>query len=143
MANILEHIGMKTRVSCGGGDAEIPTTDAEKLRALVRSVLLNADRVTLDALVHRAYRLGNESCHRAMALDATSEQPLSMHEVERRAFEYTYDFYRGDVRKMASALGIGRTTAYRKLREYGIMAPAYRSCPNCGFDLRTFQVRKV
>ena len=141
MATVPDQIAT-TAVPVRAEDSSIRLGDAEKLRALVRSVLTNVDRISLDTAIYKAYRLGNESCHRAMALDEEAERPKSLQEVERTAFQRTYTFYNGDVKKTASALGIGRTTAYRKLREYGIIAPSYQRCPNCGCNLRTYEARK-
>ena len=44
---------------------------------------------------------------------------LPLHEVERRAIEQALSFTQGDRTTAAHLLGIGRTTLYRKLKEYG------------------------
>lgn len=124
-----------------GGDRNISFDDAKQLRAMVASALANVDHVSLYAAIYKAYRLGNESCHRAMALDKSSETPKSLSEIERDALEHAYKVYDGHVTKIASVLRIGRTTTYRKLREYGILGQSSERCPNCGCSLRTYQHR--
>ena len=47
---------------------------------------------------------------------------LPLHEVERRAIEQALAYTRGDRTTTAHLLGIGRTTLYRKLKEYGHLA---------------------
>jgi DNA-binding NtrC family response regulator len=44
---------------------------------------------------------------------------VPLHEVERRAIEQALVYTRGDRTTAAHLLGIGRTTLYRKLKEYG------------------------
>ncbi|HZB44431.1 MAG TPA: helix-turn-helix domain-containing protein, partial [Pyrinomonadaceae bacterium] len=44
--------------------------------------------------------------------------PATIDEIERRAIEATLDYTGGDKTRAARALGIGRKTLYRKLRQY-------------------------
>jgi two-component system response regulator HydG len=44
--------------------------------------------------------------------------PAALDEIERRAIEATLDYTGGDKTRAARALGIGRKTLYRKLRQY-------------------------
>ena len=44
--------------------------------------------------------------------------PAALDEIERRAIEATLDYTAGDKTRAARALGIGRKTLYRKLRQY-------------------------
>ncbi|HEX8151270.1 MAG TPA: helix-turn-helix domain-containing protein, partial [Pyrinomonadaceae bacterium] len=46
------------------------------------------------------------------------EVPSTMDSIERRAIEATLDYTGGDKTRAARALGIGRKTLYRKLRQY-------------------------
>ncbi|HEX7176030.1 MAG TPA: sigma 54-interacting transcriptional regulator [Pyrinomonadaceae bacterium] len=46
------------------------------------------------------------------------EVPATVEEIERRAIEATLDYTGGDKTRAARALGIGRKTLYRKLKEY-------------------------
>ncbi|MFL6546807.1 MAG: helix-turn-helix domain-containing protein [Candidatus Udaeobacter sp.] len=43
-----------------------------------------------------------------------------MAEVEKRAILHAIDYSKGDRTVAAAMLGIGRTTLYRKLKEYGL-----------------------
>ena len=43
---------------------------------------------------------------------------LHISEIERRAIVRTLEYTRGDRNVAANLLGIGRTTLYRKLKEY-------------------------
>jgi len=45
---------------------------------------------------------------------------LSLSEVERQAILATLQFCAGDKLEAARVLGIGKTTLYRKVREYGL-----------------------
>lgn len=47
-------------------------------------------------------------------------QPLTLAQIERRAIETAFDRTGGNRTKMARELGIGRTTLYRKLKEYSL-----------------------
>jgi DNA-binding NtrC family response regulator len=46
------------------------------------------------------------------------EVPATVEEIERRAIEATLDYTGGDKTRAARALGIGRKTLYRKLKQY-------------------------
>jgi DNA-binding NtrC family response regulator len=46
------------------------------------------------------------------------EVPATIDQIERRAIEATLDYTGGDKTRAARALGIGRKTLYRKLRQY-------------------------
>jgi DNA-binding NtrC family response regulator len=113
-----------------GGDQ-----DSQKLSALVRANLSNMDRVTLEHIVHRAYRMGSESCHRSLA-PRVEDQPMTLEDAEGRAVARAFSAAHGDVNRAAKLLGIGRTSVYRKLRKYGLTTPHYELCPNCGCNLR-------
>jgi transcriptional regulator of acetoin/glycerol metabolism len=52
------------------------------------------------------------------ATDPTGVTPLA--EVEKRAILHALQVTRGDRTLAAELLGIGRTTLYRKLKEYGL-----------------------
>jgi DNA-binding NtrC family response regulator len=53
-------------------------------------------------------------------IDALDTPVLPLSEVERRAIMGALDYTRGDRAVAAHLLGIGRTTLYRKLKEYSI-----------------------
>jgi DNA-binding NtrC family response regulator len=54
------------------------------------------------------------------ALDASSSGVIPLQELERRAIEHALRQTRGDRTEAALLLGIGRTTLYRKLKEYQV-----------------------
>ena len=49
----------------------------------------------------------------------TTSSVVPLHQVERRAIEQALTYTHGDRTSAANLLGIGRTTLYRKLKEYG------------------------
>ncbi len=62
---------------------------------------------------------------RAASFEALTLEPdpgaiLPLHEVERRAILRAMEFTKGDRLMAANLLGIGRTTLYRKLKEYDV-----------------------
>ena len=62
-----------------------------------------------------------EATAAAIALQATeSPQVLSIAEMEKQAILNTIRQLHGDKLMAAKLLGIGKTTLYRKLKEYGI-----------------------
>ena len=58
----------------------------------------------------------------AVATDAVAEPPavLTMEEAERQAIERALEANRGNLSDVARQLGIGRSTLYRKLEQYGL-----------------------
>ncbi len=49
---------------------------------------------------------------------STQQTVMTLHELERRAIRHALEYTHGDRTVAAQMLGIGRTTLYRKLREY-------------------------
>jgi len=65
---------------------------------------------------------------------APAIMPLS--EIEKRAILEALDYTKGDHSLAAHLLGIGRTTLYRKLKEYRLMTPdAMESKPMATADI--------
>jgi DNA-binding NtrC family response regulator len=114
---------------------QVPDEDEQRLRALVRSGLSNMDRVSLERIVDRAYRMGSESCHRAMKMLQAEPQSTKLEDIEQDAVRRAFAAARGDATTTAKLLGIGRSSVYRKLRKYGLIEPQYHYCPNCGYKL--------
>ena len=85
------------------------------------SYLLGVGRTTLYRKV-KEYGVNLHEYHAgdpaAAAPGAPTPEPIS--EVEKRAILETLEHTKGDMVAAAYLLGIGRTTLYRKLREYGI-----------------------
>lgn len=59
----------------------------------------------------------------AISMLASQTGVVPLHEVERRAIEQALNYTQGDRTMAAHLLGIGRTTLYRKLKEYGYVPP--------------------
>lgn len=115
--------------------------DAAKLKAIVTARQTQFDKATVMDIATRAYRMGSESCHRAMAALPLSEDEITtLAAVERRLIERAYQKMNGDVQAAADLLGLGKTTVYRKLKSYGLLRKS--RCPNCGADLITSVPRK-
>ncbi len=83
-------------------------------RALTRSGpsgVLSADAIELGAVRSSACR----------ALKTEPGGLKSLRDCEREIVVNTLSFYKGNVRKTAAKLGIGRNTLYRKMREYDLL----------------------
>jgi transcriptional regulator of acetoin/glycerol metabolism len=101
----------------------IPEKDMHDLKSLSRA----ARGGTLDPerLAIKAYAMGSEACHRV----TVPIESLNLAELEKQAVIRAIGAA-GNVIDAAKLLGIGKTTAYRKLREYGLSRTPV--CPNCG-----------
>ena len=109
----------------------IPETDKTILGSLSRA----ARGGTLDPerLAHRAYEMGSANCHKAISRSFSLPETFNLNELEKAALEKALQVTGGSILAAAQLLGIGKTTAYRKLKEYGLATdtgPAF--CPNCG-----------
>ncbi len=60
-------------------------------------------------------------------IGGTNEDVLTLAEAERQAIIRAGRVYRGKVTRMAQALGIGRTTLWRKMKAYGLSARSFRN----------------
>ncbi len=115
---------------------QLPQTDHLRIQALIRS--LASGMIVPIELAERAYRLGNESCHRAMddLTESLPEEPLDISEVERITINKALAKCRGDKLQAAKILGIGKTSLYRKLAAYGIQPANTLLCPSCGRKIK-------
>jgi DNA-binding NtrC family response regulator len=109
----------------------IPEHDLHDLRSLSRAVRGG----TLDPLqlAEKAYEMGSEACHRA-ALPAPipETETLNLADLERIAIREALNRTHNAC-AAAKLLGIGKTTLYRKLKQYDITFRAsVICCPNCG-----------
>jgi hypothetical protein len=111
---------------------QLPQTDHLRIQALIKS--LASGMIVPIELAERAYRLGNESCHRAMddLTESLPEEPLDLSEVERLTINRALAKCRGDKLEAARILGIGKATLYRKIAAYGIQPTHTLVCPSCG-----------
>ncbi len=60
-------------------------------------------------------------------IGGTHEDVLTLEEAERQAIIRAGRVYRGKVTRMAEALGIGRTTLWRKMKAYGLSSRSFKS----------------
>jgi hypothetical protein len=109
---------------------QLPQTDHLRIHALIKS-LASGMIVPID-LAERAYRLGNESCHRTMddLTESLPEEPLDLSEVERIAINKALAKCRGGKLQTARMLGIGKATLYRKSRLTASSRRAPSSAPH-------------
>jgi transcriptional regulator of acetoin/glycerol metabolism len=107
----------------------IPETDLHTLKSLSRA----ARGGTLDTqhLAERAYEMGSSACHEAIRLSLVLPETLKLSELEKAALQKAIQVSGGKIPVAAALLGIGKTTAYRKAKQYGLLtSPAF--CPKCG-----------
>ncbi|MBV9033974.1 MAG: sigma-54-dependent Fis family transcriptional regulator, partial [Acidobacteriaceae bacterium] len=76
-------------------------------------------------VVNRSFERSLEAAHQATAASPfgglfESQGIIPLAEVEKRAIVHAIDYTKGDRTVAAAMLGIGRTTLYRKLKEYGL-----------------------
>jgi len=109
----------------------IPETDKAILGSLSRA----ARGGTLDPerLAHRAYEMGSANCHKAVSHSFVMPETLNLIDLEKAALEKALQVSGGSILAAAQLLGIGKTTAYRKVKEYGLATGVgVAFCPNCG-----------
>jgi DNA-binding NtrC family response regulator len=90
--------------------ADLPTAVANHSQQPMRAMAAGAAAGTVDTAPPGL---------RAIALFTEQGGVLPLQEVERRAIEQALTYTHGDRTTAAHLLGIGRTTLYRKLKEYG------------------------
>lgn len=113
----------------GGGDNRVTGISYEAMTRLM-SYDWPGNVRELQNCVQRALALGSGSVIQVKDLPsnllyqvrnaAESQGTPSLREVERRAILEALEATRGDRLRAAKLLGIGKTTIYRKLKEYGI-----------------------
>ncbi len=113
-----------------------PPCDEVRIRALLRS-WASGIIVPLE-FAERVYKIGNEACHRTMAslAQSSSEESFDLSVLERVTIARALVEYNGDKLRTAQALGIGKTTLYRKIAAYGIEPDPRIVCPSCGRVIR-------
>lgn len=116
--------------------AQLPPPDNMRIRALIKS-LANGMIVPIE-FAERIYKIGNESCHRAMEAlaDSQPEEPLDLSEVEKITINKALAKCKGDRFQAARLLGISKTTLYRKIAAYGIAPLHTLTCPSCGLEIK-------
>jgi len=113
----------------GGSDATITGISYEAM-TLLMSYDWPGNVREVENCVQRALALGSGSLIQVKDLPSNilhhlrtapdSQEPASLKELERRAILQALETTHGDRLRAAQLLGIGKTTIYRKLKEYGI-----------------------
>jgi two-component system response regulator HydG len=80
---------------------------AKKAQYMVAAAAADAARIPPQAAV-------------SVSANGNGQMILPLVELEKRAIEQTLDYTKGDRVMAANLLGIGRTTLYRKIKEYAI-----------------------
>lgn len=109
----------------------IPETD----KAILGSPSRAARGGTLDPerLAHRAYEMGSANCHKAVSRSLALPETLNLGDLEKAALEKALQVTGGSILAAAHLLGIGKTTVYRKVKEYGLaIGNGLAFCPNRG-----------
>jgi hypothetical protein len=77
--------------------------------------------------------MGSANCHKAISRSLALPETLNLSDLEKAALEKALQVTGGSILAAAQLLGIGKTTAYRKVKEYGLAtAVGAAFCPNCG-----------
>lgn len=108
----------------------IPETDLRQLKSLSRAARGGA--LDTQRLAERSYEMGSSACHDAIGRSLALPETLKLSELEKAALKKALEVT-GNPMAAAKLLGIGKTTVYRKARQYGFLTgtgPAF--CPNCG-----------
>lgn len=94
-------------------NAELEYSTTRQVRAMAA-----AAGVATRPVSQRQPATGTRFFHGGPPLASAPAEILPLYEVEKRAIQRTLDYTRGDRNVAANLLGIGRTTLYRKLKEY-------------------------
>lgn len=115
---------------------QLPHPDDVRIRGLLKS--LASGMIVPMELAERAYRMGSESCHRAMEVlaDSQAAEPIDLSEMEKITISRALARTKGDKLLAARLLGIGKTTLYRKIAAYGIEPSHTIVCPSCGCEVK-------
>jgi hypothetical protein len=76
--------------------------------------------------------MGSANCHKAVSYSFTLPETLNVNDLEKAAIEKALQVTGGSILAASQLLGIGKTTAYRKVKEFGlVIGIGAGSCPNC------------
>ena len=123
----LENAVYRAVVLCDGAYLEtadfpqiVAQTDgrANALR-LTEAVPMPSAPVHIDTVSHRLRETHKETSVQDRFIDARGEV-TALADLERELIAFALKHYNGRMSKVARALGIGRSTLYRKLRDYGL-----------------------
>jgi hypothetical protein len=77
--------------------------------------------------------MGSANCHEAISRSLALPETFNLNQLEKAALEKALQVTGGSIPAAAPLLGIGKTTAYRKAKQYGLTtATGVTFCPNCG-----------
>jgi DNA-binding NtrC family response regulator len=102
-----------------GGDPQPPVPEQSPI-AKVQAAL--AERAAGFAGGYSAPSTGFSAAASANVIVSTDEagNVRKLAEIEEELIRFALKFYRGQMSQVARKLGIGRSTLYRKLKDYGI-----------------------
>ena len=109
----------------------IPEADKTILGSLSRAT--RGGTLDPERLAHRAYEMGSANCHDAISRSFALPETFNLNELEKAALEKALKVTGGSIPAAAQLLSIGKTTAYRKAKQYGLATGVGAAfCPNCG-----------
>jgi hypothetical protein len=77
--------------------------------------------------------MGSANCHQAISRSFALPETFNLNDLEKAALEKAFKVTGGSIPAAAQLLGIGKTTAYRKVKHYGLSTGVGAAfCPNCG-----------
>jgi Bacterial regulatory protein, Fis family len=77
--------------------------------------------------------MGSANCHKAISRSLALPETLNLNDLEKAALEKALQVTGGSIPAAAQVLGVGKTTAYRKVKQYGLATgTGVTFCPNCG-----------
>ncbi|MEM7214464.1 MAG: sigma-54 dependent transcriptional regulator [Pseudomonadota bacterium] len=122
----LENAVFRAVVLCEGDELtrdEFPQIAIEQGLEIKPLPVLQTPEITTPLPSNHNFTSGNDlplaNCE-GMSLVDTAGDVIMLEEAERRVIEFAIEKYDGKMSKIARKLGIGRSTLYRKLREYGL-----------------------
>lgn len=98
-----------------------------------------ADRFDIQDVMEQAWKAGATYCHRCPEVEQVQQRD-NLAGIERETILRVYAECGENYKESVERLGIGKTTLFRKLKEYGFerkrirnMTPPH-ACPRCGYD---------
>jgi len=77
--------------------------------------------------------MGSANSHKAVCRSLALPETLNLSDLEKAALEKALQVTGGSILAAAQLLGIGKTTVYRKVKEYGLATGnGLAFCPTCG-----------
>jgi hypothetical protein len=77
--------------------------------------------------------MGSANCHKAISRLFALPETLNLNDLEKAALGKAIQVTGGSIPAAAQLLGIGKTTAYRKAKQYGLATGIGAAfCPDCG-----------